>query len=122
MDRQCGSSQQALHFAAQAVASGAAELVVAGGVQNMSAVPIGSARTVGEQLGFPTPYSGSVGWAKRYGTRERVIHLSARGDDPLLMLTARIPATRHALRRAGLHVSDIDLFEVNEAFASVVLA
>src|SRR5882757_759134 len=70
VDRQCGSSQQALHFAAQAVASGTADLVVAGGVQNMSAVPIGAAMTVGEQFGFPTPFTGSLGWEKRYGGEE----------------------------------------------------
>ncbi|HEY0578331.1 MAG TPA: acetyl-CoA C-acetyltransferase [Pseudonocardia sp.] len=232
VDRQCGSSQQALHFAAQAVASGTADLVVAGGVQNMSAVPIGAAMTVGEQFGFPTPFTGSVGWEKRYGGEEisqfraaeliahrwnlsrldmeayalrshqralsaidgglfereivplgemaqdegprrdttaarmarlsalteggrvtaatasqisdgasavlvasgravrehgltpraRVHHLSARGADPVLMLTAPIPATRHALAKAALRIEDIDLFEINEAFASVVLA
>ena len=232
VDRQCGSSQQALHFAAQAVASGTADLVVAGGVQNMSAVPIGAAMLAGEQFGFATPYAGSEGWAKRYGEQEisqfraaeliaqrwgvsredmeafaleshrralaaidggafareivpigdvvadegprrdtsaakmaglpplteggrvtaavasqisdgasavlvasehamrthgltpraRVHHLSARGSDPVLMLTAPIPATRHALDRAGMRIEDIDLFEVNEAFASVVLA
>jgi len=232
VDRQCGSSQQALHFAAQAVASGTADLVVAGGVQNMSAVPIGAAMTAGEQFGFPTPFTGSVGWEKRYGGEEisqfraaeliahrwnlsrlameayalrshqralaaidggvfereivpfgdcavdegprrdtsaarmarltplteggrvtaatasqisdgasavlvasgravrehgltpraRVHHLSARGADPVLMLTAPIPATAHALDRARLRIDDIDLFEINEAFASVVLA
>jgi acetyl-CoA C-acetyltransferase len=232
VDRQCGSSQQALHFAAQAVASGTPDLVVAGGVQNMSAVPIGAAMTVGEQFGFPTPFTGSVGWEKRYGGEEisqfraaeliahrwnlsrldmeayalrshkralaaidggafereivplgecvvdegprrdtsaarmarltplteggrvtaatasqisdgasavlvasgravrehgltpraRVHHLSARGADPVLMLTAPIPATRHALAKAALRIEDIDLFEINEAFASVVLA
>jgi acetyl-CoA C-acetyltransferase len=232
VDRQCGSSQQALHFAAQAVASGTADLVVAGGVQNMSAVPISAAMLAGEQFGFATPYDGSEGWAKRYGEQEisqfraaeliaqrwgvsredmeafaleshrralaaidggafareivpigdvaadegprrdtsaakmaglpplteggrvtaavasqisdgasavlvaseramrthgltpraRVHHLSARGSDPVLMLTAPIPATRHALDRAGMRIEDIDLFEVNEAFASVVLA
>ena len=232
VDRQCGSSQQALHFAAQAVASGTADLVVAGGVQNMSAVPIGAAMTVGEQFGFPTPFTGSVGWEKRYGGEEisqfraaeliahrwnlsrldmeayalrshqralsaidgglferevvplgecvvdegprrdtsaarmarlspltpggrvtaatasqisdgasavlvasgravrehgltpraRVHHLSARGADPVLMLTAPIPATRHALAKAALRIEDIDLFEINEAIASVVLA
>jgi acetyl-CoA C-acetyltransferase len=232
VDRQCGSSQQALHFAAQAVASGTADLVVAGGVQNMSAVPIGAAMTVGEQFGFRTPFTGSVGWEKRYGGEEisqfraaeliahrwnlsrldmeayalrshqralaaidggaferelvplgecvvdegprrdttaarmgrltplteggrvtaatasqisdgasavlvasgravrehgltpraRVHHLSARGADPVLMLTAPIPATRHALAKAALRIEDIDLFEINEAFASVVLA
>jgi acetyl-CoA C-acetyltransferase len=232
VDRQCGSSQQALHFAAQAVLSGTADLVVAGGVQNMSQIPIGSAMTVGGKFGFATPVTGSRGWEHRYGHEEisqfrsadlvasrwgiartemerfaltshrravaaidqgrfdreiapidgvdtdegprrdtslekmaalaplreggsvtaalasqisdgasavlvasahavarhrltpraRIQHLSARGADPVLMLTAPIRATRHALGRAGLSISDIDLFEVNEAFASVVLA
>jgi acetyl-CoA C-acetyltransferase len=54
--------------------------------------------------------------------RARVHHLSARGADPVYMLTAPIRATRHALDRAGMRIADIDLFEVNEAFASVVLA
>ncbi|MEV0899114.1 acetyl-CoA C-acetyltransferase [Actinoplanes sp. NPDC049802] len=219
VDRQCGSSQQAVHFAAQAVMSGTADLVVAGGVQNMSQVPISSA------MAPDGPYRHSPGWAARYGNAEvsqfrsadaiaakwsltraeleeyalnshrralrarfgtemstegedecprrdtdaakmaalkplreggvttaatssqiadgaaalliageqavrdhglrpraRIHHLSARGDDPLLMLTAPIPATAHALRRTGLTVDDIDRFEVNEAFAAVVLA
>jgi acetyl-CoA C-acetyltransferase len=232
VDRQCGSSQQALHFAAQAVLSGTADLVVAGGVQSMSRIPIGAAMTVGEQFGFPTPFEGCDGWAHRYGSEEisqfraadliaqrwelsreemeefafrshakaieavdsgrfateivpvdgveadegprrdtslekmaslktlrpdgrvtaalasqisdgasavlvaseeavrthrlkpraRVHHLSARGADPIYMLTAPIRATRHALAKAGMSIDDIDLFEVNEAFASVVLA
>jgi acetyl-CoA C-acetyltransferase len=232
VDRQCGSSQQALHFAAQAVLSGTADLVVAGGVQSMSRIPIGAAMTVGAQFGFDTPFDGCDGWAHRYGSEEvsqfraadliaqrwelsraemeefafrshakaieavdagwfageivpvgdvcvdegprrdtslekmaalktlrpdgrvtaalasqisdgasavlvaseaavrshhlrpraRVHHLSARGADPIYMLTAPIRATRHALERAGMSVDDIDLFEVNEAFASVVLA
>src|SRR5690348_18346332 len=63
VDRQCGSSQQAVHFAAQAVLSGTAGLVVAGGVQNMSMVPIGSAMT-------GDPFSGSEGWRARYGAEE----------------------------------------------------
>src|SRR3954453_7469790 len=70
VDRQCGSSQQAVHFAAQAVLSGTADLVVAGGVQNMSAIPIASAMLVGPQFGFETPFAGSVGWEKRYGDQE----------------------------------------------------
>src|SRR5437763_7634386 len=70
IDRQCGSSQQAVHFAAQAVMSGTADLVVAGGVQNMTAIPIASAMTVGPQFGFDTPFTGSVGWEKRYGDQE----------------------------------------------------
>ena len=226
VDRQCGSGQQAVHFAAQAVMSGTADLVVAGGVQSMSQVPIGSA------MAPDGPYAGSAGWKARYGDQEvsqfrsaddiaakwaltradleewalsshrraiRAIdegrfraeivpvgacdtdegprrdtsaermaalsplrpggvttaaassqiadgaaallvasrlavsahglrpravvrHLSARGGDPVLMLTAPIEATAYALRKAGLRVSDIDRFEVNEAFASVVLA
>ena len=232
VDRQCGSSQQAVHFAAQAVMSGTADVIVAGGVQNMSAIPISAAMIVGERFGFPDPFSGSVGWRRRYGDvpvsqfrsaemiarkwgctrldmeefalrshqravaaidagqfereiaplgavtadtcprrdtslermaalsaleegglvtaatssqicdgaaallvmseravrdhgvqpRARVHHLSARGADPVWMLTAPIPATAHALAKAGLTIDDIDLFEVNEAFASVVLA
>jgi acetyl-CoA C-acetyltransferase len=232
IDRQCGSSQQAVHFAAQGVMSGTQDLVVAGGVQNMSAIPISSAMLVGQQFGFSTPFAESPGWVKRYGDQEvsqfrsaemiaehwditredmeafaleshqrairaidegrfdretepvgelrhdegprrdtslekmaglrplaeggrvtaavasqisdaasamliaseraveehgltpraRVHHLSVRGDDPVWMLTGPIPATRHALARTGLRIDDIDLFEVNEAFASVVLA
>ena len=70
VDRQCGSSQQAVHFAAQAVLSGTADLMVAGGVQNMSAIPIGSALLGSDQLGFPVAYgpgSGCTGWQARYG-------------------------------------------------------
>lgn len=231
IDRQCGSSQQAVHFAAQAVLSGTQQLVVAGGVQNMSAIPISAAMIVGQQYGFSTPFAESPGWAARYGDQEvsqfrsaqmiaekweisreqmeefalashtraltaiaegrlakeiepvgefdtdscprqtslelmaglqplepggritagvasaicdasaalliaseqavadhnltpraRIHHLSVRGDDPVWMLTGPIRATRHALERTGLDVSDIDLFECNEAFASVVLA
>ncbi|MDT4907547.1 MAG: acetyl-CoA C-acetyltransferase [Pseudonocardiales bacterium] len=232
VDRQCGSSQQSVHFAAQAVLSGTADLVVAGGVQNMSQIPIASAMAVGEQFGFPTPFTGSTGWAQRYGDKEisqfvaadliaerwgisrermeefalashqralaaiaegrfareivpvgefavdegpradtslakmatlktlreggrvtaasasqisdaasavlvasaaavaryglaphaRVHHLSVRGDDPVFMLTAPIRATRYALDRAGMTLDDIDVIEINEAFASVVLA
>src|SRR5438445_12754408 len=70
VDRQCGSSQQAVHFAAQAVMSGTADLVVAGGVQNMSMIPIASAMTVAEPLGFTDPFSGSTGWQARYGDQE----------------------------------------------------
>src|SRR5215472_9084891 len=61
VDRQCGSSQQAVHFAAQAVMSGTASVVVAGGVQNMSMIPIGSAMTLAGPLGFTDPFSGSAG-------------------------------------------------------------
>jgi acetyl-CoA C-acetyltransferase len=232
IDRQCGSSQQAVHFAAQAVMSGTADVIVAGGVQNMSAIPITAAMAAGQQYGFPDPFSGSEGWRRRYGDvpvsqylsaemiarkwgatrldmekfalqshqravaaidaghfdaelapvgdvttdtcprrdttleamaalptlqpdglvtaatssqicdgsaallvmsergvrdhgvtpRARIHHMSVRGADPVWMLTAPIPATEHALAKTGLTVDDIDLFEVNEAFASVALA
>jgi acetyl-CoA C-acetyltransferase len=232
IDRQCGSSQQAVHFAAQAVLSGTAHAVVAGGVQNMSQIPIAAAMLAGQQYGFADPFSGSAGWLARYGDQEisqfrgadliarkwgisraemeafalashqraiaaidggffageitpygdasadecprrdtslarmaglkplradglitaalssqiadaaaavlvvseqalaehgltpraRIHHLSARGADPVLMLTAPIPATAHALKLTGLSIDQIDLVEINEAFASVVLA
>lgn len=232
IDRQCGSSQQAVHFAAQAVMSGTQDLVVAGGVQNMSQIPIASAMLAARELGFSDPFSGSEGWVARYGKkpvsqfnsaemiahkweisrqdmeafalrshtqalaavdggffereivpyksvsvdegprrgtsmekmatlrtlaeggrltaavssqisdgaaalliaseravkehgltpRARIHHLSVRGADPIWMLTAPIPATRYALQKAGMRLSDIDLIEINEAFASVVLA
>ncbi|MCW2812619.1 MAG: acetyl-CoA acetyltransferase [Nocardioides sp.] len=236
IDRQCGSSQQAVHFAAQGVLSGTQDLVVAGGVQNMSAIPISAAMLVGQQYGFTTPFAESPGWVERFGDvevsqfnsaemiaekwdisredmeayalashdraraaitegrfkneiepvtladgtvfdtdqcpretslekmaglqplapggritaavasqicdastamliaseqavadhgltpRARIHHLSVRGDDPVWMLTGPIRATRHALEKTGLSIDDIDLFECNEAFASVVLA
>ncbi len=231
VDRQCGSSQQALHFAAQAVMSGTMDVVVAGGVQQMSQIPISTAMTAGADLGFADPFTGSSGWVDRYGTQEvsqfrsaemiaerwdisrddmeafaveshtralraraegrfeaeivplagatadegprepdwdkirslptlteggrvtaacasqisdasaallvvndrgladhgltpraRVHHLSVLADDPVWMLTAPIPATAHALKKAGMSLDDIDLVEINEAFASVVIA
>jgi acetyl-CoA C-acetyltransferase len=70
VDRQCGSSQQAVQFAAAAVLSGMADLVIAGGVQSMSQIPIGSAMTVGADFGFTTPFAGSRGWEHRYGDEE----------------------------------------------------
>ena len=234
VDRQCGSSQQAVHFAAQGVLSGTQDLVVAGGVQNMSQIPIAYAsRQAAEPLGLTEgPFAGSAGWRARYGEapvnqfagaemiaakwgisrrdqeeyalrsheravraldegrftketvaygavaadegprrdtslekmaslapvipggtitaacssqvsdgaaamliaseravrehgltpRARVHHLSVRGEDPIRMLSAPIPATAHALKKTGLTIDDIDLVEINEAFASVVLA
>jgi acetyl-CoA C-acetyltransferase len=232
IDRQCGSAQQAAHFAAQAVMSGTQDVVIAGGVQNMSMVPISSAMLAGQPLGFDDPFTGSPGWVERYGRQEvsqfrsaemiaekwdcsredmerfalesheralraidegrfeqeiipldgvsvdegprrgtslekmaslktlieggrltaavssqisdaasallfaseravkehglrpraRVHHLSVRGADPIWMLTAPIPATRFALEKTGMKLDDIDAVEINEAFASVVLA
>jgi len=232
VDRQCGSSQQAVHFAAQGVMSGTADLIVAGGVQNMSAIPISAAMLAGQQYGFSTPFAESPGWNERYGDQEvsqfrsaemiaekwditreemerfafgshqraaaaidegrfkneiapvgdfavdecprrdttlekmaglqplapggritaavasqicdgagamliasenavkehnltpraRIHHLSVYGADPVWMLTGPIPATQRAFEKSGLTVDDIDLFECNEAFASVILA
>jgi acetyl-CoA C-acetyltransferase len=232
IDRQCGSSQQAIHFAAQGVMSGTQDIVLAGGVQNMNAIPISAAMIAGQTYGFATPSSNSPGWVARYGEEEvnqiyaaekiarhwdisredmevfaaesnrraeeaidsgrfdseiiaagdfirdetvrrgttlealaslkpvreggtitagvssqisdgasavliaseqavrdhglkpraRIHYLTVRGDSPIMMLTAPIPATRHALEKTGLKLSDIGLVEINEAFASVALA
>src|SRR5439155_2153077 len=70
VDRQCGSSQQAVHFAAQAVLSGTTDVVMAGGVQNMSQIPIAAAMLAGQAYGFADPFSGSHGWRARYGEQE----------------------------------------------------
>ncbi|QFS90359.1 3-oxoadipyl-CoA/3-oxo-5,6-dehydrosuberyl-CoA thiolase [Mycobacterium sp. THAF192] len=232
IDRQCGSAQQAVHFAAQAVMSGTSDLIVAGGVQKMTQFPILSAFGAGEPFGSTDPWTGCEGWRARYGDQEisqfrgaemiaeqwklsrednerfalashqralnaisegfftkeitefkgvsvdegpradttlekmaalptlveggvltaavasqisdgaaallvaskaavdrfgltpraRIHHMSVRGADPVMMLTAPIPATQHALKRAGLSIDDIDTVEINEAFAPVVLA
>ena len=231
IDRQCGSSQQAVHFAAQGVMSGNVDVVVAGGVQQMSKIPISAALALGKQFGFPDPWSTSTTYVKRYGAarlnqfdgaemiaqrwglsreamevyglesneralraiaqgrfdrevvpfnglamdetarkstlekmaglkpiveggrltagtssqmsdaasavlvvseaalkrynlkpRARIVHMSVRGDDPVIMLTAPISATRHALKKSGIKLDDIDLVEINEAFASVAMA
>ena len=70
VDRQCGSSQQAVHFAAQAIMSGTSDVVIAGGVQNMNLIPISYAMIAGQALGFEDPFSGSKGWVNRYGNKE----------------------------------------------------
>lgn len=231
IDRQCGSSQQSVHFAAQAVMSGTMDVVLAGGVQTMTQIPISSAMTAAIPLGFSDPFSGSNGWVARYGAepptqfksaqmiadkwgisrleleefsleshrralaaieegrfdreivpceglamdetarvttlekmaqlegifgcdkvtagvasqtsdgasamlivseaalkkynltpRARIHHMSVRAADPIWMLTAPIPATAYALKKAGMSLDEIDLVEINEAFASVPMA
>ncbi len=67
VDRQCGSSQQAVHFAAQAIMAGVNDVVIAGGVQTMTQIPIGSAMLAAKPLGFSDPFSGSTGWTERFG-------------------------------------------------------
>lgn len=232
IDRQCGSSQQSVHFAAQAVMSGTADVVVAGGVQAMSQVPISAAMLAGQEYGFGDPFTGSPGWVARFGDglvtqfnsaemiaekwglsrgdleqyalesnerafraidegrfdreitpvngvsmdetprrgtnleamsellplqeggritaavssqtcdaasamlicsedavkryglepRARIHHISVLADDPIWMLTAPMPATRRAMEKTGMTLAEIDLVEINEAFAPVVLA
>jgi acetyl-CoA C-acetyltransferase len=231
IDRQCGSSQQSVHFAAQAVMAGVSDIVVAAGVQNMSYVPISSSVTVAEAAGMANPTSTAQGWLARYGDQEvsqfrgaemmaekwdlsreqmeafaveshtralkaraegrfdneivplngltfdegmrepnlekikslqtlrpggritaamasqisdasaailiaserglkehglkaraRIHHMTVRADDPIMMLSAPISATAHALKKAGMTIDDIDLVEINEAFAPVVMA
>ncbi len=231
IDRQCGSSQQSVHFAAQAVMSGVNDVVIAGGVQTMSKIPIGSAGAAGGAFGFDDPFTGSADWVKRYGEdpptqfkgaqmmadrwnmsredlevysleshrraftamdegrfdkeiipyeglamdetprhtslgkmaeldpifglskitagvasqtcdgssamlvvsesavkrydlkpRARIHHMSVRAEDPMIMLTAPISTTRYALDKSGMKLEDIDLIEVNEAFAPVPIA
>jgi acetyl-CoA C-acetyltransferase len=231
IDRQCGSSQQAVHFAAQAVRSGDQDIVIAGGVETMSSIPLGSPATLGVDAGMGHPRGGE-GWRQRYGDQEisqfrgaemiaarwgvsrtqmeefalqshrraaravdggvfdaeiapiggvardegprrdttlekmatleplvpggtltaaaasqisdgaaalliaseracerygltpiaRVHTTAVVGSDPVEMLSGPIPATEAVLRRAGLAIGDIDTIEINEAFASVVLA
>jgi acetyl-CoA C-acetyltransferase len=230
IDRQCGSSQQAVHFAAQGVLSGTQDLVVAAGVESMSQVPMGSTVMPLLEKGLAPPYG--EGWGERYGKQEisqfrgaqlmcekwgikrqaleefsfeshmraikaidegrfesqitpvngvsadegprrdtslekmaelkplrdgweitaavasqisdgaaailiasadavqrygltpraRIRTLTVTGSDPVFMLTGPIPATERALARAQLSVDDIDVFEVNEAFAPVLIA
>ena len=231
IDRQCGSSQQAVHFAAQAIMAGVNDVVIAGGVQTMSKIPISAAMIAAQPLGFSDPFSGSQGWRARYGDvevsqfnsaqmiadkwkisreqmeafaleshtralraiaegrfdrevaplngvtmdetprqtsmekmaelqplaeggtitagvssqtcdgssamlivseaalkrynltpRARIAHMSVRAADPIWMLTAPIPATAYAMKRAGMKLEDMDLVEINEAFASVPMA
>jgi acetyl-CoA C-acetyltransferase len=70
VDRQCGSAQQAVHFAAMGVMSGQQDLVVAGGIQNMNAIPILASMNAGQAYGFEDPFSGSEGFIARYGAQE----------------------------------------------------
>jgi acetyl-CoA C-acetyltransferase len=70
IDRQCGSSQQAVHFAAQAVMSGTQDVVIAGGVQNMSQIPINTALYIAKDLGFADPWTSAKTYQARYDTQQ----------------------------------------------------
>ena len=87
IDRQCGSSQQAVHFAAQAVMSGTSDVIVAGGVQQMSQIPISSAMLVAEPFGFTDPFSRLEGLGRA---------LRHPGGQP-------VPLGRDDRREVGLH-------------------
>src|SRR5699024_6708357 len=69
IDRRCGSGQQNIHYAAQAVMSGTSDLIIAGGIQNMSTIPLGTANSIMKDQGFATPFAGSKAWTDRYGDR-----------------------------------------------------
>jgi acetyl-CoA C-acetyltransferase len=107
VDRQCGSSQQAVHFAAQAVLSGTADLVVAGGVQNMSQIPIAAAMTAGQALGHDDPFSGSHGWQARYG-REEISQYRAADLIAAKWAIGRAEMERYALASHQRAVAAID--------------
>src|SRR5919197_825719 len=103
LDRMCGSGQQAANFAAMGVMAGQYEVVIAGAAALMF-----MSRERATALGIRP--------------RARVVATALAGVDPTIMLTGPIPATQRALRKAALALDAIDLCEINEAFASVVLA
>src|SRR6201987_2004856 len=70
VDRQCGSRQQAISFGAQEIMSGTADVILGGGMQNMSQIPIASAMVVAKEFGFTSPTSESENWRHRYGDEE----------------------------------------------------
>src|SRR5437773_43144 len=144
VDRQCGSSQQAVHFAANLIQSGVCDITIAGGVESMTRVPMG-ANAVSPGTPFPpelmelydlVPQGISAElMARKYGisrqamdefsveSHRRAHQATEQGHfKSQLMLEGPIPGTAAVLKRAGLELKSIDLFEVNEAFASVVLA
>src|SRR4029079_10489172 len=95
IDRQCGSSQQAVHFAAQGVMAGVYDLAVAGGVEVMSLVTLNSSGTVGPDLGFRYPFDGE-GWIERYGDQE--IHQFRGGE----LIAERWDISRRAMEELAL--------------------
>lgn len=146
VNRFCASGLETVNLAAAKVRAGWADLVVAGGVESMSRIPIGSDGgalmddpVISQQIGFvPQGISadliatlegaalvllGSAEAGVRLGLRPRarIVATALVGTEPTIMLTGPAPATRKALRLAGMTLSDIDLWEVNEAFAAVVL-
>ena len=97
IDRQWGSSQQAVLFAAQAVMSGTMDVIVAGGVQTMTQIPISSAMTAAEPMGFKDPFSGSTGWVARYGA-----------EPPTQFKSAQMIADKWNLSRKDLEIFSLE--------------
>lgn len=97
VDRQCGSSQQAVHFAAQAIMSGTQDVVIAGGVQTMTQIPISSAMTAAIPMGFSDPFSGSQGWVARYGA-----------EPPTQFKSAQMIADKWGFSRKDLEVYSLE--------------
>ena len=97
IDRQCGSSQQSVHFAAQAVMSGVNDVVIAGGVQTMTKIPIGSSAVAAGGFGFPDPFSTSLGWVARYGE-----------DPPTQFKGAQMMADKWGLSREAMEVYSLE--------------
>src|ERR1017187_5355472 len=147
IDRQCGSSQQALHFAAQGVMSGAYDVGVAAGVELMTSdegrrpdssvealanlkpafkeggkVTAGNSSQITDGASAVLIMSEEKALELGYTPRARFHAFALAGVDPVTMLTGPIPATRKILQRAGLTLDNMDMVEINEAFASVVLA
>src|SRR5438874_2448122 len=124
VDRQCGSSQQAIHFASNLIQSGVCDITIAGGAESMTtgAITAGNSSQISD--GAAAVLLMSLDKAKSLGIkpRARIRAQAVVGTDPVLMLEGPIPGTAAVLKRAGLELKSIDLFEVNEAFASVVLA
>src|SRR3989442_986097 len=125
VDRQCGSSQQALHFAANLIQSGVCDITTAAlqpAFNPEHSITAGNSSQISD--GAAAVLLMSLEKAKQLGLRPRarIRAQAVVGTDPVLMLEGPIPGTAAVLKRAGLDLKSIDLFEVNEAFASVVLA
>lgn len=134
LDRKCGSAQQAVDFAAMAINAGAADVVVAAGVEMMSTVPAKPNRLDRDSLGPRHRARYPQGLVHQGVSAELIAAragISRAEMDSLALASHRraaanpapglVPATRQLLARAGLAIADIACFEVNEAFASVVL-
>src|SRR5438309_437175 len=132
VNRFCGSGQQAVNFAAQGVLAGAQEIVIGAGVEKMAqlkpsfqedgVVTAGNSSQISDGAAAVLIMTKEKALQLGLKPRARIVAQAIVGSEPTIMLTGPIPATQKVLKKAGLQLSDIDLFEVNEAFAPVVLA